>query len=233
MRRTLWALTILLAACTGVTQSTTTNPPTTTSSTSPTTTLPPVVECPGAGEFGEGGGIAHVDGEGSDATRLGQISWNQSNQCESFTFEFETSEGAPATAVPSIRIGHLETFQILRIYFDIEATIVTDQLVETPLVDRLFVVRSLDGGMFVDLHLAAPVAARTRVDTSPALLTVDLRPGLVPMTGRATIGERVVLASPTSDAEVDSAANLIGYSRTFESNVLIWDRGEPGRSGPF
>ncbi|HEX6221571.1 MAG TPA: Gmad2 immunoglobulin-like domain-containing protein, partial [Acidimicrobiia bacterium] len=194
---------------------------TTTSSATPTSTLPPVIECPGAGEFGEGSGIAQVDGEGSDATDLGRVSWERSEQCESFIFEFETSEGAPATSVPDISIEHLPSLQVIRITMGIDAAVITDQLVETEMVDRLYVVRSLDGRMFVDLHLNAPAAARARVQSSPAVLTVDLRPGFLEFTGSSSIDDRTVVVSPSQRAEVDDIATFSGYSRAFEANVIV------------
>jgi len=198
----------------------TTSPATTTSSIAPST-LPPVVECPGDGEFEEGGGIANIDGNGSDGSDLRRISWETTDRCESFTFDFETSEGAPATSVPAIQVDHLDSFQVIRIHMDIDAAIVTDQLVETTLVDRLYVVRALDGDMFVDLHLKEPAAVRARVQSSPARLTIDLRPGLVPFTGVSTTDDRVVVVAPTRDATIDRAPVLSGYSRTFEANVLV------------
>lgn len=211
---------LLVASCTGgVIDSTTTTSSTTPSA--PTSTLPPVVECPGAGQFGEGGGIADVDGEGSDASHLGQISWESAVPCETFSFVFETSEGAPATTVPDIKIDHLESFQVIRIAMDVDAAVVTDQLVETGLVDRLYVVSGLDGGMFVDLHLNAPAAARARLDSSPARLTVDLRPGFVEFTGAAKGNDSTVVVSPTADATIDPIAALHGYTRALDGNVTL------------
>lgn len=214
------AVAVTLTACTdlppGVTSTTATTVPAT-----PTSTVPPVVECPGAGEFGEGGGIADIAGDGSDASWLGRISWEASDPCETFVFEFETSEGAPATTVPNIGISHLESFQIIRIRLDIDGTVLTDQLVETDLVDRVFAVQGLDGGMFVDLHLAAPAGARARVDASPARLIVDLRPGFVTFEGQAAISDSVVVVSPTQAGAVDATTQFMGYARTFESNVRV------------
>ncbi|MFQ5524435.1 MAG: Gmad2 immunoglobulin-like domain-containing protein [Acidimicrobiia bacterium] len=228
MRRNLIAgiaFALVLAACSPATVPTTTSPAspaTTTTTTVPvTTTKGPAGTCPGEGAFKEGGRVARVPQPNSDATTLGRISWDTSKGCEIFTFTFETAQGAPATTPPSVRAAHLETFQILRIYLDIEATTITDQLVETPLVDRLFVVRSLDGGMFVDLHLASPAQARVKLAKSPASLTLFLQPGENPFDGAATAGDLVVVASPPSGAEVDQQVTVIGYSRTFEANVLF------------
>ena len=218
------ALALLVAACVPATAPTTTSatPPTTTTTLPVTTTTAAKAGgCPGEGAFKEGGRVAQIPQPGSDATTLGQISWDASENCEVFTFTFETAEGAPATTPPSVRVGHLDTFQILRIYLDVDATTITDQLVETELVERLFVVRALDGGMFVDLHLAAPAQARVKLNRSPASLTLYLEPGKISFNGTATVGDLVVVTSPPSGTEEDSPVTVRGYSRTFEANVLF------------
>lgn len=216
-------LALLGAACSGIgTTSTTENTvATTTTMPVPTSTLPPVVECPGEGEFEEGGGIAEFDAIGSDSSTVGRISWETSDRCETFHFDFETSEGAPATTVPAITVDHLESFQVVRVSMDIDASVITDQLVETGLVDRLYVVRALDGSMFVDLHLSEPAAVRATTLSSPARLSIELRPGFVPFVGASTIGDQFVLVSPPDEAEVESRTEVVGYSRTDEDTVLV------------
>jgi hypothetical protein len=212
---------LVLAACAQLGASGTTAATTSSTSPTPTSTLPPVVDCPGDGEFEEGGGIADLDGSGSDSARLGRVSWEESDRCETFNFDFETSEGAPATTTPDVQVDHLGSFQVIRISIDVDSSVVIDQLVETDLVDRLYVVQALDGGMFVDLHLAAPAAARATALASPARLSVELRPGFVEMEGRPSHSERVVLVSPTADADVTTTTQLVGYARTAEGDVLI------------
>lgn len=213
-------LMVLLSGCAGDTTTTTVAETTTSTSPTSTSTLPPVVECPGVGDFEEGGGIAAIPGETSDSRNIGRISWETNDQCETFHLDFETSEGAPATTVPQTRVDHLESFQVVRISMDVEGTFVIDQLVETNLVDRLYVVRSLSGGMFVDLHLAAPAAVRVAASSSPARLSLELRPGIVPFTGESAVAENVVLTSPVAGADVDTSAQILGYARTLEANVL-------------
>lgn len=217
-----FGVVLVLAGCVtdGAAVTTITTVSTTTTGDLSPSTLPPVVECPGIGDFAEGRGIADIDGTESDTRRLGRISWDTSDQCESFRFEFETSEAAPATSPPDVRVDHLESFQVIRISLDVDSTIITDQVVETNLVDRLYVVRSLTGELFVDLHLTSPAAVRVSSSSSPARLSVDLRPGFVPFSGEATVGENVVLTSPTPGAEVGPSAQLLGYARTFEASVL-------------
>lgn len=203
---------MVIAACTGGVAETTV--PTSESTTSaPSSTLPPVVECPGTGEFEEGGGIGALDGLGSDSVRLGRVSWDVSDRCETFAFEFETSEGAPATALPDVEVDHLGSFQVVRVALEIESSVVVDQLVETQLVDRLYVVRSLDGGMFVDLHLSAPAAVRVTALDSPARLSLQLRPGFVPFNGAAVAADDVVVVSPASDGDIPPVVDLAGYVR--------------------
>lgn len=214
------ALLLLVAGCTGAGTGSTVASSSTTSTTPSTSTssLPPVVECPGVGEFAEGGSIADIPAEDSDSRNLGRISWDRNERCETFQFEFTTSEGAPATTPPEVSVDHLASFQVIRVKLDIETTVVTEQLVETGLVDRLYVVRSLSGNMFLDLHLAEPVAARASVSSSPARLSLELRPGFVPFMGTSTVGEDLVLTSPAQN-EVDGDIQLLGYARTTTGEV--------------
>lgn len=214
------ALLLLVAGCTGAgTESTVTSSSTTsTTVTTSTSSLPPVVECPGVGEFEEGGSIADIPAEGSDSRNIGPISWERNDRCETFHFEFMTSEGAPATTAPGLSVDHLESFQVIRVSLDIETAVVTEQLVETGLVDRLYVVRSLSGDLFLDLHLAEPAAARASVSSSPARLSLELRPGFVPFMGTSTVGEDFVLTSP-AQTEVDGDIQLLGYARTTAGEV--------------
>ena len=214
------ALLFLLAGCTGVGTVSTVSSGSTTSTTvsMSTTPLPPVVECPGVGEFEEGGSIAEIPAEGSDSRNIGRISWERNDRCETFHFEFTTSEGAPATTAPGLSVDHLESSQVIRVNLDVETTAVTEQLVETGLVERLYVVRSLTGDLFLDLHLAEPAAARVSVSSSPARLSLELRPGFVPFTGTSTVGEDFVLTSP-AQSEVDGEIQMLGYARTAAGEV--------------
>jgi len=211
---------MMLSGCVDMTTVTTGSAQPSTTVT-PTSTLPPVVDCPGSGEFEEGGGIADIDGSGSDSARLGRISWDATDRCETFTFEFETSEGAPATALPDIEVEHLDSFQVIRVRVGVDMSVITDQQVESDFVDRLYVVRSLDGAMFVDLHLSAPAAVRVTALDSPARLGLELRPGFVAFTGVSPSADDVVLVSPVPDADVATTLELAGYTRTHDSDVLV------------
>lgn len=215
-----FAVLLLVAGCaTDGTPSTTPTQATTSTTSVPTSTLPPVVDCPGVGEFEEGRGIADFDSESSDSRRLGRISWDTSDQCETFVFQFETAEGAPATTPPAIEVNHLDSFQVVRVALGIDSAGLADQLVETNLVERLYVVRSLTGELFVDLHLDQPAAVRVSSSSSPARLTLELRPGFVDFEGEAALDDRVVVISPTTGNEVEADVRLLGYAQTSEGTV--------------
>ena len=92
---------------------------------------------------------------------------------------------------------------------------------ETGFVDRLFVVRSLGGGSFIDLHLAAPAQARIHLDGSPARVTLDLQPGIVEYPVSATVSDLVVVVTPLVADVVTPTIEVTGYTRAFESNVII------------
>jgi len=198
-----------------------TTTPSTDSTIAPTTTQPLVAGCVGENGFVEDGQIGVIDQETSDAATVSSISWQDTPSCETFTFSFVSSEGAPATTPPSVTANYVEGVPIVRVGIDVDATVITDQLVETPLVDRLFVVRSLNGGMFVDLYLAGPAQAHVSVSETPAQVTVQLQPGIVEYRTKPAMSDLVVIASPLDGAVLGQTVDVSGYSRTFESNVLL------------
>lgn len=221
--RLIAAATLMLTACSpspGGSAATTepSLPPTT---LSPTTTSPLVVGCPDEGEFFEGGVVGEVDHPGSDSTTVGLISWDGDDTCETFSFTFTTSEGAPPTTPPSVRAIYVDDLPVIRLFVDTDHTVITDQLVETALVDRLYVVRALSGGMFIDLHLAGPAQARLKTSSSPAGMTLDLQPGIVEYPKSPFFSNTFVINSPTHGSTVDSPVEVSGYSRSFESNVVV------------
>jgi hypothetical protein len=221
---TLGLLTIVVvAACApsdADSQTTTTRPgPVTT--TAPTTTVPLVAGCPDEGEFVEDGTIASVDQDQSDSSVIGHISWTTDESCDKFTFSFITSEGAPATTPPTVTATYVEGVPVIRIAVDADQTVITDQLIETALIDRLYVVKALSGGMFVDLHLAGPAQARIRTEGTPARVILDLQPGIVEFPTAPAYSDLAVVVTPL-DSEILGGTLLVsGYTRTFESNVLI------------
>ncbi len=213
----------LIAACGTLpaAPTTTTTASTTTSSTAITSTEPEVVGCPVDAAFVDRGRVTRMDQPTSDTNSLGLISWQVDEGCERFGIDFETTEGAPATTPPTVVVEFLESRQIIRVWTDVDMSVVTDQLVETPLVDRLFVVRALDGGTFVDFHLAAPAQARVEISNSPARLSLELQTGPEQFTTKALVSDRAVVVAPADGAETATRVDVAGYARTFEAKVLV------------
>jgi len=223
------ALVLVVACAPGAGEETTTTPgaPSTTRVLVPTTstTIEPADPSAGCSEdegFVDAGRVMSAGQATSDTNTLGPIAWLVEDECERLTVQFETTEGAPATTPPAVIVEFLDSRQVLRIRVDVGSTVVTDQLMETPLVDRLFVVRALDGRMFIDLHLHGPAQARAEVSMSPARLTVELEAGVQALDTAAIIGGNTVLISP-SDGEQPPAGviEIAGYARVFEANVLV------------
>lgn len=188
---------------------------------STTTTQPLIAGCPADEQFFESGLVQESDNTGSDSATIGLISWEAGEACETFEIEFESAEGAPSTTPPSVSARFMDDIGVLRVSTSASGTVISDQIVETPLVERLYVVRALDGGMFIDFHLAGPAQARIELDTSPARLTLEFQPGIIEYTAAPTITDRLVLISPVEDAEVPLLLSVSGYARELESDLLL------------
>lgn len=192
-----------------------------TSTVSDTTNPPLVVGCPADEVFVESGVVDEFENPGSDSATIGLISWEAGGACETFQIEFESTEGAPATTPPSVSAEFVGDAGVLRVSTSAGETVITDQKVETDLVERLYVVRGLDGGTFIDFHLTGAAQARIDLDNSPARLTVELQPGIVDHASRPTIEERIVLVSPGDESPVPLSLNVNGYIRDLESDLLL------------
>lgn len=213
---------VVIAACAESDSGTTT----TTSGSQPesdttTTTQPLIAGCPADEQFFESGLVDESENTGSDSATIGLISWQAEEACEAFEIEFESAEGAPATTPPSVSARFLDDIGVLRVSTSARDTVITDQIVETPLVERLYIVRAIDGGTFIDFHLASPAQARIELHNSPARLTLEFQPGIVEYNSAPTITGQLVLISPVEDSEVPLALNVSGYTRELESDLLL------------
>lgn len=197
---------------------TTTNGATTT--VGPTTTTAPAEDpgCPGA-EGLEDGQLLDASEPSSDAEQISAIGWVGDQRCEVFTIEFTTDQGAPATTPPSVEAVFLREVGILRVTTDVEMTSITDQLAETALVRQVFVPRSQDRTLFVDLHLSAPALATVTTSSSPARVIISLEPGGLDYPGTPAVAVNVVLVTPV-EGPVDVPVVVNGYSRNFEANTI-------------
>ncbi len=188
---------------------------------STTTTASPGIGCPNETEFVASGQIDRITQPSSDSRTLGLVSRQVADACERFGFDFDTAENAPATTPPSVTASFLDGERVIRISLGINRTVMTDQLVETRLVERMFVVRALDGSIFVDLHLKEKANARISLSNTPARLTIELHPASGEIGPAPSVSARTVLLTPAVGSTVGEEVVITGYARTAEANVLI------------
>lgn len=166
----------------------------------------------------EEGEVADAPSTSTDAEQIGAITWETTPDCERFAIEFVTAQAAPATTAPAMSAELIRSSGVLRVFLDLEVTGVTDQLVQSGLVDRLFVARRQDRSLFVDFHLVAPALARVTVTESPGRVLVEFEGGGTDYPGMAAFAQNVVVLSPTT-GPVELPIEIEGYSRNFEANT--------------
>lgn len=177
--------------------------------------LPPIPPCLTAEPpFGEEGEIDSHSPTGSDSALLATIDWQVWEGCERFLFSMASTEGAPTLVPPQALLVIFREHGVLRVLHgpEVETSAVSHQLVDSPLVDRLYVLKSPGGGLYVDLHLAQPVAARMIPTSGPASLTIDLRPGGEAFSGSPVVTPRAVLLLPEGE-QFRYPFALAGYLR--------------------
>jgi hypothetical protein len=156
----------------------------------------------------------------SDAEQLSAITWQTDTECERFLIAFTSAEGAPATTPPAVSGEFLRASAVLRIHMDIEVTAVTDQLVQSGLVDRLYIVRELDRSLYVDFHLSAPARAAISVGPGSGDVEILLESGGAPYEAVSSFGDNVVVVTPTP-GPVEASVTVSGYSRNFEATTVV------------
>ena len=241
LRRGILAVLVVgMASCVPaeIPPTTTTAAPTTISTLSPprvtTSTLPPprvtisTTQIPEAADpqpippcltpeppFGNEGQIGSYYPTGSDSALLATVDWQPWAECERFLFSLASPEGAPTLVPPSAVLISFAERGVIRLQMgpEVNTSAVAYQLINTQLVDRLYVVKSPDGGLIVDLHLAEPAAARVIPRSAPATLTVDLRPGGAPFFHRPIITSRAVLFLPSGREAIHYPFAVSGYLR--------------------
>lgn len=226
IRRLLAVAAVVLAACATLPEaspSTTTSTAATTA-TAPSTTEPqsPAAGCEGeASNFALDGPLGIVGVANADGQQISSITLEQRGDCERFEVSVSTNGGAPATRLPIAEVELIADSGILRIKFDgvVTSSAITDSVLEGSLVERAYVVRSLDGSIFVDAHLSAAVAARTFTRQNPARVVVELQPIDAPAAEFPHVGGLVIVTGPTS-LSVEYPIVVTGYARTFEANVI-------------
>ena len=136
----------------------------------------------------------------------------------------DLGEGAGrAEAVPKWRLESPEGDGLLRVTLpSVEATAVSDGEFGGELLERYYVVRAPDGGLFVDFFARGAFVYRVVELSDPARLAVDFKPTgyplAVPLPAR---GGDTVLVRPRDGERVGDPFTISGYSRTFEATNSI------------
>jgi len=219
---------VLIASCTepDATSTTTSSPTTTIPSTASTaSTIPDLPPClAGDQPFATDGALARglLDGQESDAELVAGLSWTAFEGCERLVVDLATAGGAPATEPGGVRAELLRDQGIVRLRLNdlVTSTAIADRVVERELVDRVYVVRSVDGNLYVDVHLGSAVLARASVTRSPAAVIVDLQAGGSDLDARPLVSDAAVVVSPTG-RKADYPLLVEGYARTFEASVVL------------
>ena len=148
--------------------------------------------------FGETGEIDSYSPTGSDSALLATIDWRVWDGCESFLFSMASMEGAPTLVPPSALLVMFRDHGVLRLLLgpEVETSAISYQMVDSPLVHQLYILKSPGGGTYVDLHLSEPALARVIPSSGPATLTIDLRPGGAPFARPPVVTSRAVLLLP-------------------------------------
>lgn len=189
----------------------TTNPVTTTTVPAPTTT-PAGDGCPSGEVMLADGLLLQEERPGSDGQRISAITWRTTGACGVVTISFTTEDGAPATTPPTLTARLLRPAGVLRVETAATTSTISDQLVESDLVQRLFVPVTDTGTRFIDFTLSEAVVARARTLTSPARIEIELQAGGLPDMGSPLVDERLVIVEPGSGATMGPVVDVTGYS---------------------
>ena len=130
----------------------------------------------------------------------------------------------PAGTVPRWTLDSPEDDSLLRVNLpSANATAVSDGGFGEGLLNSFHVVRSPEGGMFVDVLARKGFRYRVLELTGPARLVVDFRPaGARPKEPPPAAGGQTVLVEPRAGARVSDPLTVSGYSRNFEaSNTIV------------
>lgn len=228
----LLALLILLAGCVPDGADQTTDVPASTTKTSQVTTTtvpgPPPTTVAAAPPCLSGdepftsrttGVVGRPDG---DAAAIAGLRWEDFDGCQRVVVSLATADQAPATRSGQVEVSVRSDLGVVRIDFgaEVEHTAVADALMDTSLVAGAFVVRDIEGGLFLDLHTETGVEVRAMTPSAPARVVVDLRPVGSEGSGSAATGPLAVLMTPNQPA-TSYPIDVSGYARTPEGAVVI------------
>jgi len=177
---------------------------------------------PAPGPFLESGALLDTGAGAGDATQVSSLVAASAPGGDRFVVGLSRADGFPATRVGGVAVEFLRDQRVVRIRLpkEVLATAITDNAFVGTFADRAYVVRGLDDtGLWVDLHLRAAAVARASVQSSPALIVVELQSGGSMLTAWPSVAGNIVVLKPPREGRVSYPLEITGYARTFEANV--------------
>jgi hypothetical protein len=172
-----------------------------------------------------------VGSESGDTGQILAIGSERIDACERVTIDLVTRGGAPATELTPTQVEILADVDIVRVSFDtrVQASALADSVLEGSVTDRAYVVRGLDGQLFVDITVLRPVEVAVVAEETPARLHLELRAGPERDVASPSASANIVVLSPQAGG-IEFPLTIDGYSRTGSGSVrarLMPRSGEP------
>jgi hypothetical protein len=173
-------------------------------------------------EFAEYGSLGAAGEVGGDARHVLSVTREPRGDTARVVIAFARADSTPATGVGIVHGEIVRDEGFVRVWLpdEVQGALAVQDLAVGPIAGPVYVVRSLDGPWFVDIHLAAPARARLDVAHDPAAAVVDLVRGGEPLPAPAAFGPNAVLLAPRA-GEVFGDLEITGYARTFEASVSV------------
>ena len=236
------AFCLAAASCGSLTSSEDTAPPAPVSTTAPpavastaapdptTTAAGPLPSC--EGEFTSGGVLPPLGSAQGDGVHIAGVSHFHTGNCERLEVSLIASDGSPSSALPPAEVELMADAGLLRMSFDpaVQTPSITDASFSGGLFNSVYVVRGLNGRLFVDVHLSRSVEAAA--EAGPSRLTVILRGADGYPSSRPSASSSMVVTSPAWRGNVSYPITVTGYARNFEANVIGFTTGPDGTAGP-
>ena len=161
-------------------------------------------------------------GSSYEADTVRAIRYGMHEEYERVVLDLGTGD-EPAASVPEWTIMSPTGDGLLRVILpSISRAAVSDGTFGDGLLDRYYVVRAPEGGMFVDVFARKPFAYRVLGLSEPARLVVDFKPAGSPLKARPpAVGGDTVLVEPRAGARIGDPLTVCGYSRNFEASNSI------------
>lgn len=180
-------------------------------------------EVPFAWETEESGG------SGYDADTLLAVHYGVHQGYERVVIDLGTGK-EPAVTVPRWTLVSEKGDGILRVNLpSASATCVSDGRFDDGLLDRFYVVRAPEGGMFVDFFARGAFRYRVLELRDPARLVVDFEPTGKNLDAPPAQGGDTVLVEPRQGAGISDPLIVSGYSRNPEATNSITLTGPRGK----